>query len=313
MTHRLKTCLPVLVIVAAVSLVFCLRLASGSAKDDKPTSPVPIKPPEPAPKPPTAPAPSPVPPIAPMPDPKPPTAPVAPPAIPQPPDITDLPSIGNKVDGLALPDNFTVPSEKGLITIRASTEGRVQWFAFGTAPVEAQVAGNSIVLSVPRERAILTVLATALIVRKDPAGQVIEAAQTQFAACLITVEGPKGGTGSGGSGGSAGNPPRATGQIYVTIVEDPAARTPALAAIINSAKVKEAVGNPTHFKAVDNRDPWLKMVGIGDALASAKQLPAIVIQERKQPTDKIAPVIWAQPLPATEEQTVELIRKIRGQ
>lgn len=286
----------------AVLILLAVAVAGiGFAAAQQPSAPMPpaaVTPSVPVPPKPT-PAPTPAPTSAPQ------------PAAPVPDDfrtISDTVSVG--ADGLTLPADFQVQSDEGLVKVKAECSGPVQWYVFGSAPIKSETAGNTVVVSVPDQEAQIVVLATGLLLTRDDKGAVVAARQTPFIRCIITVVKPKPPAPKTPSRPQASAVPPApvAGKLYVVIVEDPNARTQAVADVLNSTAVRKAVeATGGGLKVVDGAkpDPWLAQKGLTQHTAG-KALPLVLVQDAQGTVRDV------RTLPGSEAEVLEYVARLTG-
>ena len=216
-------------------------------------------------------------------------------------------SAGPKVAGLELPADFAAPDGLERVTLRARpARGTVKWLVVGSVPVDYTVRGNSIDIVLPSSvdgEATIFVYAV---------GQADGGGPTDFARTAISV-------------GQRIAPPRppappvnpppppapkAEGRLHVTFVEDVQTRTPDVAALVASQRLRqqlEAMG--CVVRVMDVRDPKVKAAKLDAPVSAVGKLPALVIQ-----TDdgRLWPQGNALALPASEDAIVAAVKTATG-
>lgn len=215
------------------------------------------------------------------------------------PPVTD--TVPNKVAGLELPADLTVPSDESFIEIDASTTGEVRWYVLGTTPVKFRSLGKSIIVATPAKGGQVVILAVALVDNK----------LTEFARCNLTVT---------AVGPSPPNPPPppsppptpvVKGKLFIVIVEDPTQRTQVSARVIESQALRTLAGadekGRPFLRVVANNDLFLKNANLTSAILQAGPLPVIIAQ------DETGKVVLSRSLPATETEALQLLKQLKGQ
>lgn len=203
----------------------------------------------------------------------------------------------NKVEGLELPDPFTVPYDEGFVTLKANCKGPVEWIVRpvpGTRPLRFKYRaseGNEIDLSIPPTDCSIEVYAIGVV---PGTGKPTPPAMT-----MVTVQGP--------SPEPAPKPspaPAPAAHLHVTIVLDAAKTTAETAALLNSptlfARLRAAGTEP---RAYLTSDPRLKEKHLDAFVTRAGGAPALIAQLDS------GKVVLAVTLPRTEAEILDSITR----
>jgi hypothetical protein len=202
---------------------------------------------------------------------------------------------GNAVSGLSLPADLTVSADSGFIEIEATSEGVVKFAVLGSVPVRFKALPKSVIVATPHGGGKIIVLAVA----------VVSGAPTDFCQTVITVTpGPA----PPGPGPTPPVPPVpvVNGKLFITIVVDPISQTPAQAAVIGSAAVRQLIAQRGQLRVVDRTDPFLAAKKLDTFVVQIGSYPGLIVQ------DEIGVVRLATKLPATEADALTLIRGFTG-
>lgn len=220
---------------------------------------------------------------------------VEPPPIPQSP----IYSVGNKVEGLELPEPITVDSSEGFLVVQAKSKGQVKWFVVGNAKVKyvANDAANNLIVSVPQSGSV-NVFAIALI----------EGKLTDFARTDITVKGVK------------PDPvkPDPTDPVdpdvvlekvpeglHVTFLTDYNESTPDIAAVLNSKDIRDIIlKTKSFYKVYDVNSLVVKQKKMDGLLKKLNSNNLFVVQK----TD--GTVLYYNAIPKTEVEVIKVLNKI---
>lgn len=214
----------------------------------------------------------------------------------------------HQVPGLELPVDQIVAADEGFVVIEARSKGPVQFLVIGSAAkVKFVQSGNTIVVSVPPPGGNVAVYAVAMI---DVDGK---SALTEFARTVITTKGslppvPP----------TPPTPPvppvppdvkPIAGKLSVAIIEDPTTRTPELAALINSASVRQLLASGQHtIRVFDVKDQSLNTNGLNQVMQRLGVTAPVVIV-----ADAGGVIRHHQKLPIPEADLLATLRKLMGQ
>ncbi len=210
--------------------------------------------------------------------------------------------------GPTLPPDQEVSPSEGFLTLEAKTPkpSEVRFLVVGSEKIKYVSFGNTLILGIPpTPGAQITIFAISLVDGK----------LSDFSQSTITVKGqlPQPPPGPGPSPGPGPTPqpqppPSTFGKLFVTIVEDPQARTPALATLLGSQTLRTALQAYGHsFHLFDSRDPRVAQLRLNQAFT---QLPALILQDK---SGKVVPSGKALPIPSTEQEFLTLIKQVSGQ
>lgn len=221
---------------------------------------------------------------------------------------------GSKVDGLTLPDSFEVEYDEQFVEIQAQCKGPVTFLVLSTADRIKYRPGKkgetTITVGIPPKDCVVSVFAVGFLKEADEF--------TGWARCDIRVKGPPptippppGENGNGN--GNVGNVPALgkDAKLHVTVVDDPRSRTPAVQALLNDAKMRQALLAAGHqLRIRDSSNANTKRLGF-TAAAELIGLPALIIQINDGKPGAHPPV-YAVRLPATAESLLALIAKLQS-
>jgi hypothetical protein len=206
----------------------------------------------------------------------------------------------NKTDGIELPPDQTVKFDEGFVTLQATCKGSVKWLVISATKIKyfTLPTNNTIVISVPPQGGLITVFAVGLVDGK----------LTDFARTSISV--------SGGStpitppnppNPPVPNPPGPTANMHVTFVVDLNAATPALAQILNSQKVREAITTRNaYYRLYDANSGVLREKGLDKVVAASGGPPVIIVQNAN------GAVVSNLKMPGTEAEVLQYLAKVLG-
>jgi hypothetical protein len=200
------------------------------------------------------------------------------------------------VDGLELPNDLAVNYDEGFVTIEAKCKGSVKWLVLSGVKIKyfTLPTSNTIIVSIPPQSALVTIFAVGQVDNK----------LTDFAKMTITVNGPTGPTPGPGPGP---NPTPISGPKHVTFVVDLNNTSPALAQILNSQKVREAITTRNSFyRLYDAQSPVLKEKGLAKIVSDSGGPPLIIIQDNQ------GNVRAKQRIPNTEAEVIQYLSQVLG-
>lgn len=176
----------------------------------------------------------------------------------------------NEVTGLKLPETRSVDYDEGFVTLEAECKGVVQWLVLSTSvKVKYKVSKaspNEIDIAIPPYESIITVYAVAMVDNK----------LTQFARTDVNVKGPP-----------IPQPPDpiptpgpdVKGPLHLSIIEDPAARTPAIRAIIDSQEMRNKLKDKkVNVRVYSKNDEEIKNKKF-DAVLTKYNTPILILQD----------------------------------
>ncbi len=176
----------------------------------------------------------------------------------------------NEVAGLKLPEPKSVEYDEGFVTLEAECKGTVQWLVLSTSvKVKYKVnksTPNEIDIAIPPYESLITVYAVGLVDSK----------LTAFARTDINVKGPP--------VPQPPEPPPAPGPdvktpLHLSIIEDPAARTPAINNIINSTELRNKLkAKKVNVRVYSKNDEEIKNKKF-DAVLAKYNTPIIILQD----------------------------------
>lgn len=220
---------------------------------------------------------------------------VEPPPVPQSP----IYSVGNKVEGLELPEPVTVDSNEGFMLVQAKAKGQVKWFVLGNSKVKyvANEAANSLIVSVPQSGSI-NIFAIALNDGK----------LTDFARTDITVKGVK----PDPVKPDPNDPvdPDVTLEkvpegLHVTFLTDYNQSTPDIAAVLNSKDIRDIIlKTKSFYKVYDVSSKVVKDKNMDTLLKKLNSNNLFVVQK----TD--GTVLYYSAIPKTEAEVIKVLNKI---
>lgn len=209
-----------------------------------------------------------------------------------PPERMPRAEAANATAGLTLPPDFTVPGDQGFVEVQADSPGEVRFAVLGSQPVRYKLLPKSVIVATPASGGSVVIVAVA----------VVNGTLSEFARTVVTI------TPAGPSPGPAPPAPPAPeavkGKLYVTIVTDSATQTPAQAAVVNSAALRQLVQQRGALRVVERSDPWLANRKL-DAFVP-DELPGLIVQSED------GAVRLSRSLPKTEKETLALIRQLQG-
>jgi hypothetical protein len=195
------------------------------------------------------------------------------------------------VEGLVLPEASEISYTEGFVDLQAQTKGTVKWLVLSTSTkVKFRVREslpNEITIAVPPFEAAITVFAIA----------VVDGKQTEFARTDLVIKGPTNPLPPPGPGPPDPKPGPLTPPFYLSIVEDPATRTPGINSIVGDAELRESLKTKQVkmrvFSAGNAAD--LKRFNFDEAV-KAKGVPLMILQDKtgkgvaveRLPADKAA-------------------------
>ena len=203
------------------------------------------------------------------------------------PKVADLPA-PSVVDNLELPNDQNVSYDEGFINLTAKCKGQVKWLVVSAAKVKYQTIpqNNSIIISVPPGGGLVTVFAIG----------VVDGKMTEFARTNITVNAPNQSLDPVPIPGSNPN-----GPLHVTFLIDMNNATPALAQLLNSTTLRQAITTKGYFRLYDIKSPIVAEKKL-DTLVSKIGGTSIMIIQRNDGL-----VISAIPIPTTEAAILSVI------
>ncbi len=218
---------------------------------------------------------------------------------------------GKLPPGPSLPADQEVSPSEGFLTLEAKTSpgknpSEVRFLVVGSEKIKYTSFGNTLILGIPpTPGAQITVFAISLVDGK----------LSDFSQCNITVKGARPppdqppGPGPKPPPDQPPQPPPSTfGKLFVSIVEDPQVRTPALATLLGSQTLRQSLQASGHsFHLFDSRDPRVAQLRLNQAFT---QLPALILQDK---SGRVVPSGKALPIPPTEQEFLALIKQVSGQ
>lgn len=197
----------------------------------------------------------------------------------------------SKVDGLELPDDMSVAFDEGFINLTAKCNGQVKWLVVSVVKVKYQTIpqNNSIIISVPPAGGLVTVFAIG----------VVDGKMTEFARTNITITAPLASVPE--PPGPKGIAPSIDGPLHVTFLIDMNNATPAMAQLLNSPTLRQAVTSKGFFRIYDIKDKVVAEKKLTDLVTKVGGSSVMIIQRND------GTVILAVAIPNTEAAIVAAI------
>jgi len=193
--------------------------------------------------------------------------------IPSSPSLEAL-AASNKADGVELPADQTVKFDEGFVTLQATCKGQVKWLVISATKIKyfTLPTNNTIIISIPPSGGLITVFAVGLV-----DGKITDFVRTSITVTAAPATAPTG-TGTGTVPPVFG--PATAVAMHVTFVVDLNNATPALAQILNSQKIREAITTRNAFyRLYDTQSPVLKEKGLDKFVAQGGGAPIIIVQK----------------------------------
>jgi hypothetical protein len=212
------------------------------------------------------------------------------------PSLEALAASSNKADGVELPADQTVKFDEGFVTLQATCKGQVKWLVISATKIKyfTLPTSNTIIVSIPPSGGLITVFAVGLVDGKI----------TDFVRTSITVTAVPA---APGPAGPVFGPAAAAAAMHVTFVVDLNNATPALAQILNSQKIKEAITTRNAFyRLYDTQSPVLKEKGLDKFVAQGGGAPMVIVQKND------GNVIDRRKIPATEADVLQYLNQVLG-
>jgi hypothetical protein len=230
----------------------------------------------------------------------------------------------NEVPGLKLPAPATISSKRALLHVKADTKaGELSWAVIFVGGYPTEVVEDdedkSVGIVVPEAGTVIYVTCAGFLDGKA----IRPAAVTQFTVKADPTPGPGPGpnpspnpTPTPNPNPNPNPPVPVAGKLYVTIVEDPALRTPAIGALLNSGTLRKSIADiaGTNLAVYDVRSAVLQPKSatnptgrnLAKSVQAAGALPCLIVQSSN------GAVLAAVPIQGTETDVVAAVRKAAG-
>ncbi len=203
---------------------------------------------------------------------------------------------GNEVPGLKLPASQTVEYDEGFTTLKAECAGPVKWLVLSTAPkVKFKISATTpkeIDIGIPPYKCVITVFAVGYVSNKF----------TGFARTDLTINGPPQPAPPDPNPDPTPDPkPDVKTPLHLTIIDDPAARTPATAKVINSQDMRNALkAKKILIRVYSKNDPEIKTKKF-ETVLQKYGTPMVILQ------DNTGKGLIIGKLPATSDEVLKLV------
>lgn len=225
--------------------------------------------------------------------------------------------VSSSVKGLTLPEDQTVKYDEGFVSIKATCIGEVRWLVLSQYKIKYIVVNqsNSIIVSippdVPKEGGIINIFAVGLV-----SGSLTDFARTNI---IVTRNNPGPTPVPPGPGPLPPVPPNPPvppvpppepvvhGKLHLTFLIDVNSKSTELVKLVNSETLR---------KGINDRGHWFRLYDIKSDVVSKKNLTEAVLKVGGNSVLAVqsedGQIVTAVPIPRTEEEIFNLIKKLTG-